>query len=320
MAASKKKSSPDSTPKSVSKAPSNALPPFTPGMDPLTVGPPTLVTIAAALASFSAEPLSYDQGIAEADLGALRPRLTAIPADRLSAVRVDVAATARALFGVYTFLTKAPVVRAELEKLASIERFDMGQLELLRALAFTLQYAQQKAESAGAFKTDAKIPAALDTEAVALEAVMQKVCEHNLEDDAEYGPVLVLLSAGSGHLDRANDLLGYADIYVAKHGIVSKDTHYEDTHVASARRVAGAIIGHLGAAMSPQARQWYDVLQRAFALLTPVYAEVREVALGVLRFDPQRQTRLPSLYAAGRPGQGRPRKKKVEPPPTAPTG
>lgn len=139
------------------------------------------------------------------------------------------------------------------------------------------------------------------------------MCEHNFENDPEVGSQLVALSAGSGYLDRANDLFGYAEIYVAKHDVVSKDTLYKDTHVADAHRLTGLIMGHLGAAMSPQAREWYDVLRRALALLTPAYAEVREVALCVLRYDPQRNARLPSLYSAGRPGQGRPKKKKAEP-------
>jgi hypothetical protein len=96
--------------------------------------------------------------------------------------------------------------------------------------------------------------------------------------------------------------LGYAKIYEAAPGIVSKDTKYEPTHVADARRLAGEILAALSAAMTPKAREWWDLLQRAWTLVTKMYFEVQEAGTFLLRYDPRRVERFPSLYAAARGG------------------
>jgi hypothetical protein len=129
------------------------------------------------------------------------------------------------------------------------------------------------------------------------------------------GPILRRLSPGTGFLDRANDLLGYAEIYASKKDIVSKDpVHYRATDVADAKRMAGQILAALGAGMTPAAREWYDVLRRGWTLLRPVYREVQELGLRFLRLDPRREERFPSLFVMGRTGQGRKRTKKDEAP------
>jgi hypothetical protein len=112
-------------------------------------------------------------------------------------------------------------------------------------------------------------------------------------------------------VDRACDLLGYADIYQAKRDIISADpVHYKPADLADARRLAAQILSALGTAMSPQAREAYDRVQRAWTLAKPLYFEVRELGLRFLRYDPQREARFPSLYVVGRTDQGRKRTKK----------
>jgi len=122
---------------------------------------------------------------------------------------------------------------------------------------------------------------------------------------------------GNGHQDLALDLLGYADIYTARPKEVAADTtNYRATDIGDARRVAGEILSHLAAAQSPKARDAYDLLQRAWTWLLRVYAEVQEVGRCLLRYDPRRDERFPSLFAAAK--AGRPRKKKGEGPEPAP--
>lgn len=45
-------------------------------------------------------------------------------------------------------------------------------------------------------------------------------------------------------------------------------------------------------------------------LVKPLYAEVQELGLRFLRYDPRREARFPSLYVVGRAGQGRKRTKR----------
>ncbi|WP_437673941.1 hypothetical protein [Sorangium sp. So ce131] len=99
---------------------------------------------------------------------------------------------------------------------------------------------------------------------------------------------------------------------------MSKDPlHYRAADLPDARRLASQILAALGAALSPGAREAYDLLQRAWTLAKPLYVEVQELGLRFLRYEPQRDARFPSLYVVGRAGQGRKRTKKE---PAAPGG
>lgn len=140
---------------------------------------------------------------------------------------------------------------------------------------------------------------------------MQSVTEHNLGDHPVHGVLLDVLRPGTSYLDRANDLLGYAKVYEAELAVVSKDTKYKPTHLTDARRMAGEILAALSAAMNPKAREWYDLLQRAWTLTTKMYFEVQEAGTFLLRYDPQREERFPSLFVVGRPGVGQKKGKKT---------
>ncbi|MGK3998605.1 hypothetical protein [Sorangium sp. So ce1024] len=283
---------------------------FVPGTDPLAFAPPVVTTLSAQLAGFKAEPQVYDPELAEELVAAYRPRLTAITPDRLEVPRVDVESVSRALLTVHA-LTQAPPLLALYQGAAAQGEFHIDNLDHLKALALILLHAYRQADAAGAFTSGAKLSAALDKESAEIEARLQKVCEHFFGDDPELAPVLRRLSAGTGYLDRAYDLLGYADIYQAKQDVVSTDpVHYRATDLADARRLASQMLAVLGAALSPKAREAYDLLQRAWTLAKPLYAEVQELGLRFLRYDPQRDARFPSLYVVGRAGQGRKKTKK----------
>ncbi|MGK3982895.1 hypothetical protein WME99_07640 [Sorangium sp. So ce136] len=253
-----------------------------------------VTTLSAQLAGFMAEPHGYAPELAEELVAAYRPRLTAITPDRLEVPRLDVESVGRALLGVHA-LTQAPPLLALYKGAAAQGEFQLDNLDHLKALALILLHAYRQADAAGAFTSGAKLSAALDKESAEVESRLQKVCEHFFGDDPELGPVLRRLSAGTGYLDRAYDLLGYADIYQARHDVVSKDPiHYRATDLADARRLASQILAVLGAALSPRAREAYDLLQRAWTLAKPLYVEVRELGLRFLRYDPQREARFPS--------------------------
>lgn len=289
---------------------------YTAGSDPLAFGPSALTSIAAALASFKAEPPAYDPTAAGDILVAYRPRLTAIAADRLDFPRVDVDAVCRALLAVYSFTQFAPVL-AVYKAAAAQEQFDMANLAHLREVTLLLLHAYRLADAAGAFRST-KISAELDAESAEVETRIQKVCEHFFGEHAVIGPVLRQLSPGTGFLNRAYNLLGYADIYEQQHAVVSRDDiHYRDTDLADARRLGAQILAEIGATMTPLAREAFDLLRRTWTLLKPLYFEVQQVGLAGLRYDPLRDERFPSVYTVGRKGQGR---KKANAAPSAPAG
>jgi hypothetical protein len=289
-------------------------PAFVSGTDPLAVAPPVIVELAAELSALKPEPIPFDPDDAQAFLDTYRPRLNAISSDRLEVARVDIDAVGRALLSVAA-LVELPSLRALYENAAKAGDFLIENLAHLKALSFIVQLAQRKIDGAGAFATTAKIPAELDQASAELEARMQKTAEHYFQEDAEIGPILRRLSPGTGFLDRANDLLGYAQIYESKKAIVSKDpVYYRATDVADAKRLAGQILAALSADMTPAAREWYDVLRRSWTMLRPVYREVQELGLRFLRLDPQRDERFPSLFVMGRSGQGRKKANKGQAP------
>jgi hypothetical protein len=175
-------------------------------------------------------------------------------------------------------------------------------------------YAQ--AEAAGAFATDAKVPAVVISTAVEIEARMQDLCQYKFKRDEQIRPLVDLLRPGTGHRDLAGDLIGYADIYDMRPEEVASDTtNYRPTDAAEARRLAGEIYAHIAASMTPKAREAYTLLLRAWTLLFEVYTEVQRVGLYLLRCDPGRDERFPSLYAVARS----PRSKSVKSP-AAPGG
>jgi hypothetical protein len=288
-----------------------AVAPFAPGADPLVVWPHAVGAAPSALAGHTPEPPKYDPVAAAACLDALRPRLAAIAVDRVVVARLDVDAACRAVLVAVAWLTGEPALHARFQALARAGEVDAGNLDLAKSLAFAVMHASAEARDAGAFRTEAKVPPALDEESARVEREMQGVCEHNLLDHPVHGPTLALLSPGTSYEDRAADLLGYAKLYVAEHATISKDTRYKATHVADARRLAGEIHAALSLAMTPKAREQYDLLQRAFTLLVAVYGEIAEAGRFLLRADPRRDERFPSLFAVGRPGVGKRRGKKA---------
>jgi len=278
---------------------------YTPGSDPLVVAPKVITSLAAELVSCEPEPPQYDPESAEKLVAHYRPRLSAIAPEHLDFPRVDVDVAARALLKAYA-VTQLPLVLALFQRIATAGLFEMDNLEHLRGLTLVLLHAYRKADGLGALRTGAKISAQLDQESLAVETRMQTVCEHFLGEHPEVGPVLKALSPGVGYVDRAHDLLGYADIYEQQLAIVSTDpVHFRSTDLADARRLGGQILKVVDAARSPAAREAFDLLRRTWTLLAPLYAEVREVGLHLLRRDPERDTRFPSVYSAGRKGQGR---------------
>lgn len=267
------------------------------------------------------KPAKYNQDEGRKALTALGPVLAKIKDSELVTVRVDVETAMLACLGVAGFV-QSPEVRARFARLPK-EEFDMTALDGLGQACSAAIYALVAAKKSGALESEAKIPVEIANEATEVEARMQAVCEYHLSDDREIKPLLDLLRPGNGHRDLAHDLNGYADIYEARHAVVSADTkHYRPGDSARAKELATILFEAVSESMSRKARDAYDAYVRSWTLAYQRYEAVRSTGLWLFRDDPAKDELFPSLFSVGRPSVGRPRKQPadaVTPAPAEPT-
>jgi hypothetical protein len=263
--------------------------------------------LAATSEAPTCEPPAYDPAAGREALDALAPALDALVEADFVTLRVDIETATYAALGVVGFVT-SPEVHARFALLPE-ECFDMSHVDGLGPACFAMLYALAEARAAGALETEARLPAALADEAAEVEGRMQALCEYHFADEPAIKPLLDRLRPGVGHRDLANDLLGYARIYELRADLVQADrTNYRAGDAARAKALAGMMIQKLSSAMTPRARTAYDRYVRVWTLLNRRYNEVRAAGLWLFRDDPRVQQRFPSLFAAGRPNGGRPRK------------
>jgi hypothetical protein len=260
------------------------------------------------------EPPTYHPDAGKKALLALTTELDAFAESDLTTLKVDVEAATYAALGVAGFIAD-PLVHARFARLPK-EEFDLGNVDGLGPSCFATLYALGEARAAGALETEAKVAPQTQADAAEVEKRMQAVCEYYLSDDLEIKPELDRLRPGNGNRDIANDLLGYARIYDLRPGVVKTDPkNYRPDDAAKARELAGKIIQALSASMTPKARVAYDRYVRAWTRLNRCYDEVRPTGLWLYRRDPLKEQRFPSLFAAGRPNVGRPKKQTEAPTP-----
>lgn len=274
----------------------------------MMVGPSALIQLPAKLAGIDPTPAVYDPAVAENALTAVRPRLLAIPSDRLAIPRLDLDAATRTLLKVHA-LSQVPEVLALFEGMAGAQQFEMVNLERLRDLSLVTLHLYRKAESEGAFVSKAKVPAELDALSAELEKRVQTVCEALLPND----PVVILLRPGIGYTDRAFDLLGYADLYEKHEAILKGHPLYRAGDKEEARKVGGQLLAAVENSMNGAQRAAVDLMRRAWTLLVPVYFEVRNTGLSIFRYDPAKDERFPSIYLAGRKGSSKGKAAKEDP-------
>ena len=262
---------------------------------------------------FKSEPEKPDPAKNAAAWKRLQARLRALPAQQLRRVNINVEAVALAVLGVAQRVTEKKL-HLRFKSLPA-EEFDIAHVNDLADVARAALHAAREAEKLSALATEVTVPLELASEADEVEARMQACAEYHLGDDPEIVPLLDLYRPGTGHRDKANDLLGYADIYDRRASVVEKDTkNYRPGDRDRAIEIAEQIQRHIADSLSPAQRQAMDDLIRARTLLEQEYDEVREAGRWLERKNPKRDERYPNFYAAGRTRQGgRPKKSKTSP-------
>jgi hypothetical protein len=110
---------------------------------------------------------------------------------------------------------------------------------LLREAAAQLHALHDRMKTEKATSNDAKVPAALVAEALALRSRLRALTEYWLSDDPVEGPELDDIRVGTGYEDLASDLVRYAAMILRHHALLATDRkHFRDEDTAEATRVA----------------------------------------------------------------------------------
>jgi hypothetical protein len=247
--------------------------------------------------------------------------MLALASKSLSPINLDIEAACVAAQGVAAFVAK-PAVRKRFQALADAGEFDMTHLDGIAPLAAATRHARREADKAIGKGTSVQVrlPPDLVQLAATLEKRMQACAEHTLSAIPPAVKELERLSPGTGYVDLAGDLDGYADLYAQHPDEVRLDgVNYRDGDAAQARKLAKQLLEALGSGLSDEARRRLDLTARAWTLLAGAYAEVSAAGWFLFR-DDDAAGKFPSLYAAGRFRSGRGKKGKPRPTAPAPAG
>ncbi len=109
-----------------------------------------------------------------------------------------------------------------------------------------------------------------------------------------------MIRPGSGYLDRANDLMGLADIYRDRPREVRLDGKlFKETDEADARKLASQIFEQMGLGEQIEGINWYDEQHRSWVHMDTIYADVARWGRA-LDADASPNTLYPDLRGASR--------------------
>lgn len=249
---------------------------------------------------------SLDPQAAAKAFAAIRPRLLAIPNERVEPARADVAKAAVVAWSVARFIQQ-PDIRARFARLPK-EEFDQTHVDDLAPIALATFHAAVELQSAQATASIAKLPVDLLQSATEIKSRMLKLVEYHLGDHPADGAEVADIRLGSGYLDLAIDLSRLSKLSQKHKSILQKDPkNFVASDANDARKHSNEILRLLGEARNENAKTWSDMVARAWILLLEVYGEVSSAGKWLIRKD-NSEARFPSLWAAARAGQGRPKK------------
>lgn len=254
----------------------------------------------------------------KAALGALMPRIEAIPAEAVRVPNADVEACAIFAQGVGRRV-KEPALHARFSSLPAQE-FDIAHVDDLESIASAVWYATIQLATATATRTDVKVPSELVQRATETKTRMLKVVTYHFEDHPKLGAEIADIILGTGYRDLASDLTRLATIYVDERATVSKDPkHYVVADADNAPQLAQQIIDHLGLTPTSEESRWMDIVARGWTLLSETYGEVAAAGLWLRRRE-RGEEMFSSLVAAGRNRRSKLKKEDLEeaPPEEAP--
>lgn len=242
---------------------------------------------------------------AESAYREIDPRLQALPKEKLVVVNVDMQVAAVFALGV-SEIVQHPAVRPRFARLAKASDFDDQHVDALSKVALAAWFARHRFVMTTATRSEVQVPEATFTEASALRARMLRLLEYWMTEDAAVLGELAAIRQGTGYQDLANDLIALSALHGRFGETLSQDKKlYQPGDAASAARLAGTILRHLGLAATADQNEWAAVQPRAWTLLLETYEEVRRAARFLLGRE-MGDARFPSLVLASRGTPSRP--------------
>ncbi len=246
-----------------------------------------------------ASEVRYDPATAERAFEASKPDLLAIHEADVEPFRLGTGRAIQGIFGVIGIAkaTGVPVLLAQLPE----PTFDRQQFSRLERLTWTAWYLERTIAPLLAGKSEAVLAAELLAEANEVRRRMQTCAEYHLMDDPEAAAQLAHLRLGGGHHDLANDLFGYARIYVQHLDILRHDRKtFRESDAQRALELSSEILRLLATPKADALTELQRLEARTWALLAKVYEDVAETARWLHRSEPAKRANYPSLFTLGR--------------------
>lgn len=242
----------------------------------------------------------------------------AVPAGREHAPNVDLQGAAGVVLSWVERLS-APTLTARVKRLAAAGEVPDGLLANATGLAWAAIHVRRQQLLALGSHSEARVSAELDARSAALRDRMLRLCEYLFADDPALGPKVAHVRQGTGYLDRANDLDDLADLYTARHEVVSTDRkHYRAEDVADARAVAAELYGALAPGAPAEALVWTSRAAKVWPLLRDAAMELQRVGRFLVSGE-EGERAFPSLVSAARERPARSTADDVSPTPDGPT-
>ena len=289
---------------------------------PAPKAPPQTPAEAASPPDEGAAPLADERAHYEGCLAAL----AALDPSAETPLKGNLQLAALAALRVAAFCRK-PAVRAEFAKLAQVGLFDLATLDALERAARAAIYAHHRHRLTSGSQSTAKVSPALDLASSDVRDRMFSCAEHNLSDDPEMLKLINIIRPGTGYVDRANDLMGLADIYRARPAAVRLDgKKFRATDEVDARKHAADLFEAFGLGPQTEGTNWYDQQHRTWVNLATLYAPVARWGKPLFAKRADVDALFPDLRGASRAPWGSvsrtesDEEKKPADPPANPTG
>jgi hypothetical protein len=242
-------------------------------------------------------PAEIDVALFEAAYERVATRAQALPGEQVQAFNADLQQVALVALRVSQTASE-PRTRKRFTNLAKTGEYSDAPVDALAEEAMATWYARYR--SIHAERATGVPPQELAGQGYKLRSRMLRVLEYNLEENEGVMKQVAIIRVGSGYLDLANDLTALAELYERNGSALTVDQrHYRKEDAAEARRVASALLTHLGGGTSAPPGGWQEMQARCWTLLNRTYREVRRGGLFLFPNE-EGERRFPALLAATR--------------------
>ncbi len=251
----------------------------------------------------------YKAGTARDAYEALKPELARLLPEQIIELRSDLEIAVLGVLGVINYL-EAHQFEAALADLPE-KYFKRRSIKDLTQACWAGWYLQSEVEVLQK-QSKVKVPKDLWEQASALENKLQECCEYNLRRVPEAKLRLDQLRPGTGHIDTAKDLLGYAALYEQYPDIFKNDKQlYDPNDIPLAKELAHQLLALVVGEKGTNLAELLDHRHRVWTLIFKLYEnQVAATARWYYREDPDAADLFPGIRSFRRPAE--PKKKGQE--------